>query len=85
MTSAEFTSFPIDNITVDRAVRQRRQLTNIDQLADSISRTGLINPIVVDKGGNLIAGERRLEACRNLGWTRSRSNSSRTCQRMNGI
>jgi ParB/RepB/Spo0J family partition protein len=39
-------------------------------LADSIKRLGLIHPIVVKRETNeLVAGERRLEACRGLGWT----------------
>jgi ParB-like chromosome segregation protein Spo0J len=42
---------------------------DIDELAESISHYGLINPITVDEHNNLIAGERRLRACRQLEWT----------------
>lgn len=64
-------SFPrdINSIIVDREDRQRRTLVNIEDLAASIARRGLINPIVIDEDGKLLAGERRLTACRALGWT----------------
>jgi ParB family chromosome partitioning protein len=68
MTSGHFSSFPIRDITLDRAARQRKKLTGIEELADSIARLGLINPIVIDEDGLLIAGERRLTACTLLGW-----------------
>jgi len=65
----------IDRITVNRADRQRRELLNIEELAESIrARTeslpetgGLINPIVVTRELVLVAGERRLTACKFLG------------------
>ena len=69
MTSGSFTSISLSSILVNRAERQRRELPNIDILADSIKRLGLIHPIVIDRDNNLVAGERRLEACRTLGWT----------------
>lgn len=70
MTSGTFASVLIDYITVNRQDRQRRELTDIPALAASIAQVGLINPIVVRrKSLELVAGERRLEACRSLGWT----------------
>lgn len=69
MTSGHFTSFPLDRIRVNRAERQRREVDDIATLAESIRRTGLINPIVVTRDGELVAGERRFEAVRSLGWT----------------
>lgn len=68
MTSANFRSYPIAEITLDRETRQRKKLTGIDELAESIARLGLINPIVITNDGILIAGERRLTACKQLGW-----------------
>jgi len=68
MTSGDFSSFPIDRIHVDRGLRQRKELTEIDDLAGSIERSGLINPIVIQRTGELIAGERRLAAVKALGW-----------------
>lgn len=62
-------TIPISSITIHREDRQRRTLDDIDSLADSIARLGLINPITIDQDHILIAGERRLMACRQLGWT----------------
>lgn len=69
MTSGTFHHVPIDSITVDRSNRQRRDLSEIDVLADSIRRLGLIHPIVITRECLLVAGERRLTACKHLGWT----------------
>lgn len=68
MTSATFRSYPISHITIDRENRQRRSLTGIEELMESIARIGLINPITITSDGTLIAGERRLTACTRLGW-----------------
>lgn len=68
MTSGNFTSFPISSIIVDRENRQRKQLEKIEELAESIRQTGLINPVVITREGVLVAGERRLEAHKLLGY-----------------
>lgn len=47
--------------------RYRRDLGDLGALASSIASVGLINPITVTSDGQLIAGQRRLEACRLLG------------------
>ena len=57
---------PIKAITVGR--RLRRDLGDIDALANSIADVGLLNPLTVTPGGRLIAGARRLAAVRQLGW-----------------
>jgi len=64
-----FQTIPLSEITIHREDRQRRVLDDLPSLADSIARLGLINPITIDHNGVLVAGERRLEACRSLGWT----------------
>lgn len=71
MTSGEFHSTPLTSITIDRASRNRRELSAdaTSALADSIRRLGLIHPIVITREGALVAGETRLEACRALGWS----------------
>lgn len=69
MTSGSFHSIPLSSIITNREGRQRREINNIPELADSIQRLGLINPIVVTRDSVLVTGERRLEACRVLGWT----------------
>lgn len=67
MTSGVFHLIPISKITVLRDTRQRRELEKIDELADSIKRLGLINPITVTRDLTLVAGERRLEAHKTIG------------------
>lgn len=63
---------PIKDIHVEG--RFRRELGDIDALAKSIAASGLINAITVTADGRLLAGERRLEACKRLGWLNIRSN-----------
>jgi hypothetical protein len=41
---------------------------DVDDLAASIEDVGLINAITVDETGLLLAGGRRLAACKQLGW-----------------
>ena|SRR5215831_16532793 len=52
---------PIDQIIVDRT---RRDLGDIAGLATSIAKNGLLNAITVDENGCLLAGPRRLAACK---------------------
>ena len=47
--------------------RFRKDLGNVDDLVESIREVGLLHPIVVDAKNNLIAGDRRLQACTRLG------------------
>lgn len=49
--------------------RVRKDLGDLDALKDSLRRYGLLNPITIDNKNRLIAGERRLEAAKLLGWT----------------
>lgn len=48
--------------------RRREDYGDMGALAESIRRYGLLHPIVVDADDNLVAGGRRLEAVRQLGW-----------------
>lgn len=49
--------------------RLRTDWGNLDSLADSILRLGLLHPLVVeDDGITLVSGERRLKAVQRLGW-----------------
>lgn len=48
--------------------RIRKDFCDIRELADDIRQNGLINPPVVNKDYELLAGERRLRACKALGW-----------------
>jgi len=56
----------IDKIIVGDRIR--KDFGDIEELADDISENGLINPPVVNKEYVLLAGERRLRACKLLGW-----------------
>lgn len=57
----------IDRIQV--GFRYRKDLGDLRSLAASIEEVGLLHPVVVTPEGRLIAGQRRLEACRLLGWS----------------
>ncbi len=48
--------------------RHRYALGNLDELAASIADVDLLNPITLTRDSRLVAGQRRLEACRKLGW-----------------
>ena len=63
------------HIELDRAVdslhvgrRHRADLGDIDALAASIERDGLLQPLTVSPDGVLICGARRLAAIKQLGW-----------------
>ena len=49
--------------------RFRKDLGDLQTLAKSIQEIGLLQPIVVNQDNELIAGKRRLEACKLLGRT----------------
>ncbi|NLX54145.1 MAG: ParB N-terminal domain-containing protein, partial [Planctomycetaceae bacterium] len=59
-------SKPIDAIEIGD--RTRKDLGDIEALAASIKEVGLLQPVVVDADHKLIAGRRRIEACKQLGW-----------------
>ena len=48
--------------------RVRRDLGDLDGLKESMRRHGLFNPLVVTQDYMLVAGRRRLESARELGW-----------------
>lgn len=48
--------------------RVRKDLGDLTPLKDSLRRFGLLNPITVNSRNELIAGQRRLEAAKQLGW-----------------
>lgn len=60
-------SIPINSVTITNRIR--KDLGDISALAANISELGLLSPILVNKQHQLLAGERRLTACRELGWT----------------
>jgi ParB family transcriptional regulator, chromosome partitioning protein len=57
---------PIDKIHLNRRIR--RDMGDLQNLMDSLKRNGLLNPIVVTDTYQLVAGQRRLESAKLLGW-----------------
>ncbi len=49
--------------------RVRNDLGDLTSLQDSITKLGLLHPVILNQKYELISGLRRLYACRNLGWT----------------
>lgn len=71
---AEFAYIPVDSVIVRKQVRAEidKESDSFKALKESIAEKGVIEPIVVREEGKdiiLIAGERRLRACQELGIT----------------
>ena len=56
----------ISSIKVKKRIREKT--VPIQPLAESIQKYGLLEPIVIDEKNRLIAGFRRLQACKQLGF-----------------
>jgi len=56
----------IANIKIGK--RFRKDLGDVGELAASIDKLGLLQPVVVSADGQLIAGLRRIKAAQKLGW-----------------
>ncbi len=65
---------PIESIEVKEEVRIRQDPGDLASLENSIRKVGLLNSVVIDEDNRLIAGYRRLSACRNLGWKEIEAN-----------
>ena len=52
--------------------RREANSNGVNELIQSISEVGLLNPVTVDPNQTLIAGPHRLEAAKRLGWIRDR-------------
>ncbi len=61
-------TLPVDSIQIGE--RFRKNLGDLAPLMASISDIGLLHPVVVNRDHVLIAGERRLAACKALGMKR---------------
>ena len=59
---------PISEIKIN-AGRREADPEGVQELVDSISKVGLLNPITIDRENTLIAGLHRLEAAKLLDWT----------------
>ncbi|MBN2736910.1 MAG: ParB N-terminal domain-containing protein [Spirochaetales bacterium] len=58
---------PIESIRIRKRVR--KDLGDLGPLMDSLRNFGQLNPIVIDKNYELIAGHRRLESAKRIGWS----------------
>jgi ParB family chromosome partitioning protein len=58
----------IERIKVDETSRIRKDIGDLASLEQSIQQVGLINPILIDENDTLVAGFRRLSACKKLGY-----------------
>lgn len=65
---SEVTQVAIDSIRTVNRIRSADS-GKVSNLADSIKKLGLMNPISVRPDFQLIAGLHRLEACKQLGWS----------------
>lgn len=64
--------FPYHSIEMTTIVvgeRFRKDYGDIDGLASSIEKNGLLQPLVIDDDHKLLAGGRRYQAIQKLGWT----------------
>ncbi len=59
-------NIPVDAVKIKKRVR--KDPGDINSLVESIKHYGLLNPITVNEKNELIAGERRLQAVKQLGW-----------------
>ena len=57
------------DIKVSERLRQQNN-SKVAELVESIKNIGLLQPIVVDSDNNLLAGNHRLEAFKNIGYDR---------------
>ena len=76
--SPEYQLWPLASIRLSKN-RQRKDVGNIADLKDSISANGLLQPLGILEGGELIYGQRRLTAIRELRqekrWTQSENST----------
>jgi len=59
---------PLTEIQIGERVR--KDMGDLNSLAESIKRHGLLHPVVITSEKILVAGHRRLEAAKLLGWER---------------
>jgi N6-adenosine-specific RNA methylase IME4 len=57
----------LDKITIKDG-RRTVDANKVKELADSMNQVGLLNPITINKGYELVAGAHRLKAAELLGW-----------------
>jgi len=65
---AEYSHIPIAEIIVDEEKHRQPDSEAVNELADSMKRIGLMNPINITGAKHLLAGRHRLEAAKKLSW-----------------
>jgi hypothetical protein len=61
----EFVEIDIEEVTLKETIRD--DAGDLSMLATSVSRLGLLTPILIDRNNIVITGARRLAACRQAG------------------
>ena len=56
----------LDQVIIRKRVR--KNLGDLSSLMESMRKHGLLNPIVINNRNELVAGHRRTESARRLGW-----------------
>lgn len=64
-----FESVLIDSIVVGERQRGTNNYGDLEELADDIAARGLLHPVIITRDRELVAGHRRLQACKLLGRT----------------
>ena len=57
---------PIEDIKIKKRIR--KDFGDLTSLIDSLRSHGLMNPVVITKNNELIAGHRRIASAKVLGW-----------------
>jgi DNA modification methylase len=60
-------TLPIESIKLNPLNAREHSRRQIEKLMRSVSRFGLITPLIIDDGGQLLCGHARLEAAKQLG------------------
>src|ERR1700745_273470 len=68
-SSSEIIYRPLDGLRPDPANPRCHSKKQVRQIAESIKAFGFNVPILIDREGNVVAGDGRLAACRELGMT----------------
>ncbi len=67
-TDRELVQIGVGDVIIRKRIR--KNLGDLTLLMDSLRRHGMLNPIVITRDRELVAGHRRLESARRLGWQR---------------
>jgi len=59
---------PISKLKHHPKNKEIYNLSSIEELMDSISEFGLLQPLVIDQNNQIISGNRRFESIKRLGW-----------------